>query len=285
MEALAADLAGVAPDLARQFASSRPTVRRNSGFGVFTEVAVDPGQATSGATGDFGSAHVMIAGLAEPIAFTARLRQGRLMGLMGDSYGQDTRAVDFAAVYFTQVFSVDASGRSIPFAASSAPPPQESPRPNAQPAAPRPATSVPNTAQASTSQSRRADADHLRRVLQAAGQSPAEISGALRRAQDQVRADQDTALANQNPTRPAAAGATAPLVDATPTKEDRTSQLIGLYVAAAAVALILIFVFDWNPIFVAIAAFWIANFFRKPKNLSAAQRALKQVETLSAQRR
>ena len=115
MDALARELRGQAPDLAAQFAASRPTVRRNSGFGVFTEILVPPERPTSGPTGEFGTVHVMIAGLADPVAFRARLRDGRLLGLLGDSYGQDTRSIGFATVPFDQVFTVDASGRSVPF--------------------------------------------------------------------------------------------------------------------------------------------------------------------------
>lgn len=130
MQALARELRAEAPDLAAQFADSRPTVRRNSGFGVFTEVLVPPERPTSGPTGELGTVHVMLAGLADPVAFRARLRNGRLLGLLGDSYGQDTRSIDFGSVPFDQVFTVDAAGRSLPFEGA----PQ-----TARPPAPRPA--------------------------------------------------------------------------------------------------------------------------------------------------
>jgi hypothetical protein len=115
MDALARELHGQVPDLAAQFAASRPTVRRNSGFGVFTEMLVPPERPVSGPTDELGTVHVMVAGLPDPVAFRVRLRNGRLLGLLGDSYGRDTRAIDFAAVVFDQVFTVDASGRSVPF--------------------------------------------------------------------------------------------------------------------------------------------------------------------------
>jgi hypothetical protein len=117
MDALAHDLRAEIPDLAGQFEESRPSQRRNSGFGLFTEMIVDrtrPAPA-SGPTGDLGTVHAMVGALPDPIAFKARVRQGVLLGLMGDSYGQDTRAIDFATVVFDQVFTVDAQGRSIPF--------------------------------------------------------------------------------------------------------------------------------------------------------------------------
>ncbi len=114
MQALARELRAEAPDLAAQFAASRPTVRRNSGFGLFTEMLVPPEHPTSGRTGEFGTVHVMLAGLTDPVAFQVRLRNGRLLGLLGDSYGQDTRSVDFTSAAFDQLFTVDTSGRSVP---------------------------------------------------------------------------------------------------------------------------------------------------------------------------
>ena len=117
MDALAHDLRAEVPDLAGQFEESRPSQRRNSGFGLFTEMIVErsrPGPA-SGPTGDLGTVHAMVGALPDPIAFKARVRQGVLLGLMGDSYGQDTRAIDFATVPFDQVFTVDDQGQSIPF--------------------------------------------------------------------------------------------------------------------------------------------------------------------------
>ena len=117
MSALAHDLRGVLPDLDAQFDGSQPSQRRNSGFGLFTEMLVDrarPGP-VSGPTGDLGSVHAMVGKLADPIAFRVRVRNGVLLGLLGDSYGQDTRAIDFATTPFDQVFTVDADGVSVPF--------------------------------------------------------------------------------------------------------------------------------------------------------------------------
>lgn len=117
MDALAHDLRAEVPDLAGQFEESRPSQRRNSGFGLFTETIVDRHRPppVSGPTGDLGAVHAMVGHLPDPIAFKARVRQGVLLGLLGDSYGQDTRAIDFATVAFDQVFTVNAQGQSIPF--------------------------------------------------------------------------------------------------------------------------------------------------------------------------
>jgi hypothetical protein len=117
MDALAHDLRAEVPDLGGQFEESRPSQRRNSGFGLFTEMIVDRGRpaAATGPTGDLGTVHAMVGNLPDPIAFKARLRHGVLLGLLGDSYGQDTRAIDFATARFDQVFTVNAKGQSIPF--------------------------------------------------------------------------------------------------------------------------------------------------------------------------
>lgn len=125
MEALAHDLRGEVPDLAGQFEESRPSHRRNTGFGLFTEMIVDRTRPApvSGPTGDLGTVHAMVGDLPDPIAFKARLRHGVLLGLHGESYGQDTRGIDFATIAFDQVFLVNDQGRSIAFEPSRHMPP------------------------------------------------------------------------------------------------------------------------------------------------------------------
>jgi hypothetical protein len=117
LDALAWDLRDIAPDLAGQFAESLPAARRNTGAGLFTELIVDrsrpPPMTTP--TGRFGTVHAMVGDLPDPIAFQVELRQGRLLALHGDAYGQDTRAIDFARVPFDQVFTLDDRGESIAF--------------------------------------------------------------------------------------------------------------------------------------------------------------------------
>ena len=117
LDALAWDLRDIAPDLAGQFAESLPGSRRNTGSGLFTELIVDrsrPSPLTT-PTGRFGTVHAMVGDLPDPVAFQAELREGRLLALHGDAYGQDTRAIDFARVPFDQVFTLDAHGESIAF--------------------------------------------------------------------------------------------------------------------------------------------------------------------------
>jgi len=117
LDALAWDLRDIAPDLAGQFAESLPGSRRNTGSGLFTELIVDryrPSPLTT-PTGRFGTVHAMVGDLPDPVAFQAELREGRLLALHGDAYGQDTRAIDFARVPFDQVFTLDDQGESIAF--------------------------------------------------------------------------------------------------------------------------------------------------------------------------
>ncbi len=117
LDALAWDLRDIAPDLAGQFAESLPGSRRNTGSGLFTELIVDryrPSPLTT-PTGRFGTVHAMVGDLPDPVAFQAELREGRLLALHGDAYGQDTRAIDFARVPFDQVFTLDEQGESIAF--------------------------------------------------------------------------------------------------------------------------------------------------------------------------
>ena len=117
LDALAWDLRDIAPDLAGQFAESLPGARRNTGSGLFTELIVDrtrPAPLTT-PTGRFGTVHAMVGDLADPVAFQVELRQGRLLALHGDAYGQDTRAIDFARIPFDQVFTLDDQGESVAF--------------------------------------------------------------------------------------------------------------------------------------------------------------------------
>lgn len=117
LDALAWDLRDLAPDLAGQFAESLPGQRRNTGSGLFTELIVDRSRPTplTTPTGRFGTVHAMVGVLPDPIAFQVDLREGRLLALQGDAYGQDTRAIDFARVPFDQVFTVNGQGESVAF--------------------------------------------------------------------------------------------------------------------------------------------------------------------------
>lgn len=117
MAAMAHDLRHVAPDLAGQFEESLPGTRRNTGSGFFSEIIVSSRRPLSveRATGRFGTVHAMVSDLSDPVAFQVELREGRLLALHGDAYGQDTRAIDFETVPFDQVFTLNDQGESIAF--------------------------------------------------------------------------------------------------------------------------------------------------------------------------
>lgn len=268
MEALAWDLRETAPDLARQFAASRPTVRRNSGFGLFTEMMVAPDSGSTGPSGDFGTIHAMIAPLRDPVAFTARLQSGRLIGLMGDSYGQDTRALDFGTASFTQVFSVDASGRSVPFQPAAAPVRSEPPieRAYARPAPAAPVQAPPASTPGAGSSGpppgvRIAPAEDLSRVFEAA-LSSRTVASAIQSLQGQVKA----AAPSQ------AHGATSS--EATTAPVDKVTLLIGAWAVIAVVAVLAVLIFDISWPFALFAAIWLGAAVRKPKALAAIQRGL-----------
>ncbi|MEN5362607.1 hypothetical protein [Brevundimonas intermedia] len=115
MDAMVWQMGDSVPDLAAQAASSSPGVRRNTGAGLYSRMIVDANRATRNpdATGLFGTVHVMVGDLPDPIGFQIELRHGRLMALHGQSYGQDTRAIDFSSTSFGEVFTVDARGQSV----------------------------------------------------------------------------------------------------------------------------------------------------------------------------
>jgi hypothetical protein len=117
MAAMAHDLRHIAPDLAGQFEESLPGTRRNTGSGLFSEIIVNSRRPLSAerATGLFGTVHAMVDELPDPIALQVELREGRLLALHGDAYGQDTRGIDFERVPFDQVFTVNDRGESVAF--------------------------------------------------------------------------------------------------------------------------------------------------------------------------
>ncbi len=148
MDAMVWQMGDSVPDLAAQAASSSPGLRRNTGAGLYSRMIVDANRATRNpdATGLFGTVHVMVGDLPDPIGFQIELRQGRLMALHGQSYGQDTRAIDFSSTPFGEVFTVDARGQSVLYRPAWRAPDAVVPRP--RPAArPAPHIQTPTKAQ------------------------------------------------------------------------------------------------------------------------------------------
>jgi hypothetical protein len=261
MAALAHDLRGQVPDLAGQFEESRPSQRRNSGFGLFTEMIVDRARPApaSGPTGDLGTVHAMVGSLPDPIAFKARVRHGVLLGLFGDSYGQDTRAIDFATVPFRQVFTVDAHGRSIAFEPVELMPPSPlrdlQKHDDARPPAPPP---------------------------------PLRNEGALQRIQDpepprkatgllaDPRIDQALDRAARQMLGPPPAGAAAM------SKEEKTSWRVFLWTGLFALGAILILVFKVSTTLVFIIGMVLGRFLQTDSGLSALKRGADEIKKAQA---
>nr|WP_314436872.1 hypothetical protein [uncultured Brevundimonas sp.] len=115
MDAMVWQMGDSVPDLAAQIASGSVGLRRNTGAGLYAQFNADPNRRADNpdATGLFGTVHAMVADLPDPVGFQIELRQGRLTALHGQSYGQDTRGLDFSSVPFGDVFIVDELGRSV----------------------------------------------------------------------------------------------------------------------------------------------------------------------------
>lgn len=244
LDALAWDLRDVAPDLAGQFAEALPGSRRNTGSGLFTELIVDrsrpPPMTTP--TGRFGTVHAMVGDLPDPIAFQVELRQGRLLSLHGDAYGQDTRALDFARIPYDQIFVVNDQGESIAFdpAALMQPSPlldlhqHTDHEPPLAPIAPVPAN-----------------------------------AGALQRVQEPgPQTLIDVIFGKLEPTAPAAT-ADEPVPD----KTDQTTVLIGLWVAIGAITFLAVTLLDLPLFFALFVAGILGRMLHKPAVLTALTRA------------
>lgn len=248
MAALAHDLRDEIPGLAGQFEHSSPSQRRNSGFGLFTEMVVDRNRPvpSSGPTGDLGTVHVMVGHLPDPIAFRARVRNGVLLGLLGDSYGQDTRAIDFATIAFDQVFTVDAQGRSVPFeAANAVPPPQTTRSQDQRPARPEPA----RVAQAAAP-SRTPDRPAPTPTPPPAGPQTAVLDALFGARKDGA------------PAEPVIGG------------DEKAVLRVGLWFSLFVIAGVLVLVFEVNIVFVAIAAIALGRVLQTDKGLAAIRRGI-----------
>lgn len=182
MDAMIWQMGDSVPDLRAQVAASSPGLRRNTGAGLYSQIVVDANRlaANPDATGLFGTVHAMIAGLPDPVGFQIELRQGRLTALHGQSYGQDTRAIDFTTTAFEEVFTVDARGQSILYRTARQPAEPVAPRskPTARPAAAPPASSAPKAQTKPAPRTEPKPSDH---ALPSAAASPglAEIIAGL----------------------------------------------------------------------------------------------------------
>lgn len=261
MAALAHDLRKQIPDLAGQFEEARPGLRRNTAFGWYVETIVDRARPlpASGPSGHFGTVHAMLPGLSESVAFQVEVMNGRLLALHGDSYGQDTRAIDLAAVVPTEIFTIDADGRSVPY---------------------QPATGY--------------RADSPLRVLQRntdpesapppepPPEPPRLVNvGPLQRVQDVGRPPETARPEPRKPEtrRPAPGPTSLPAPDDNlDALGDHASLLIGVWLAIGAVAILAVLLFD-APVFVSLfIAFFIGRAVKNPKALDLIARALREMK-------
>ena len=257
LDALAWDLRDLAPDLAGQFAESLPGARRNTGSGLFTELIVDrtrPAPLTT-PTGRFGTVHAMVGDLADPVAFQVDLREGRLLALHGDAYGQDTRAIDFARVPYDQIFTVDDQGESVAFdpAALMQPSPLPDLHQHADREPPRPAV-----------------------------EPPLLNLGALQRVQDTAPRDLLGVLFGA-PTATAA----DPVDNAPPDKTDQTSVLIGAWAVLLVGAVLITAIFRLSWVYAVFIVAMLGRYLHRPavlRILSQTAKRLGQFEYRPPQR-
>lgn len=250
MAALAAELRHAVPDLAAQFRNSRPGLKRNMAVGYYCGLTGDGVRPVSTRDGALGSVHVLIDGLHDAVAFRVLMRQGRAVALEADSYGQDTRAIDFDRVGFEQVFTVNASGQSVLFEGPSViPTASAAARPRQIPAAPRPTAPAP-----------------------AYAPSPATVIVHPRPATSGF--GPNGGVSTPSTPRPAAEADTPEMAPG--------AVLLIAWAVIAAVAVLAVLIFDLPIIFAAIAAFWIGNAVRQPKVLAALQRGVTEYQKSKA---
>lgn len=233
MDAMVWQMGDSVPDLAAQAASSSPGLRRNTGAGLYSRIVVDADRiaANPDATGLFGTVHVMVGDRPDPIGFQIELRQGRLMALHGQSYGQDTRAIDFSSTPFGEVFTVDARGQSVLYRPAWRAPDPVAPRP--RPAA-RPAPQAQTQAQPPTKPT----------ITAAKPADPAPVVAA-------------------------APNLTEILASASNPTASRAGKLALVYLGAYALAVVFVlfaqFVLHLGWVFAAIVAAWALRYIHSPK--------------------
>lgn len=246
MAAMVWQMGDSVPDLGAQVASGSVGLRRNTGAGLYAQFNADPNRRTDNpdATGLFGTVHVMVADLPDPIGFQIELRQGRLTALHGQSYGQDTRAIDFSTAPFDSVFVVNPRGESVPFHYTRR---LSDPLPAARPA-PRPAARALAAHQVSTPPAR----VHAPPRSHAAAQP--------RPVPQPARVEPPASVA------PSAADMLAALSDPTSSRAGRTALVyVGVYVLAAIFVLFARFVLGGSWIVAFVIAAWALRYLHSSK--------------------
>lgn len=260
MAALAHELRGLIPDLATQFAAAKASQRRNMAFGAYTGLTLDRPHPATTADGPFGTAHVMIDGLQDAVAFQVLMRHGTVAALQADSYGQDTRAINFDTVGFEQVFTLDAQGRSVPFEPRPSTDEDRSIRRNPPPA-PR-HTPSPVQQAAPMRPTPRPQAEHPPQTYK-----PQPVPPERDRA---FSFGPNGAVSTPPPIITGSASSAMPDIASL---DDRTLR-IGLWAAIAVIAFLIVTIFQISWVFVLVPGIWLAQMIRRPAVLSAIRRAL-----------
>lgn len=264
MAALAHELRHTIPDLATQFAEAKASQRRNMAFGAYTGLTLDRPHPATTADGRFGSVHVMIDGLQDAVAFQVLMRHGTVAALQADSYGQDTRPINFDTVGFEQVFTLDAQGRSVPFEPR---PSTDDERPLRR--SPPPASRhTPNPAQ---------QAAPMRAPPQPQPAPPPQTYKPQPASPERDRAftfGPNGAVSTPPPIPPGTSfGSRISDLPDIASLDDKTLR-IGLWVAIAVVAFLLVTIFQIGWVFVLVPGIWLAQMIRRPAVLSAIRKAL-----------
>lgn len=262
MAALAHELRGTIPDLAAQFAAAKTSQRRNMAFGAYTGLSLDRPHPATTADGPFGTVHVMIDGLQDAVAFQVLMRHGTVAALQADSYGQDTRAINFDTVGFEQVFTLDAQGRSIPFEPRLS---SDEDRPIRRSAPPAPRHTQRPVQQATP----------MRPASQPAPRPQTDKPQPASSERDRAFTFGPNGTVSTPPPIPPGTGfgsRSADLPDIA-SLDDKTLRL-GLWAAIAVVAFLIVTIFQISWIFALIPGFWIAQAIRRPAVLSAIRKML-----------
>lgn len=260
MAALAHELRHTIPDLATQFAGAKASQRRNMAFGAYTGLTLDRPRPATTADGPFGTAHVMIDGLQDAVAFQVLMRHGTVAALQADSYGQDTRAINFDTVGVEQVFTLDAQGRSIPF----------EPRPSADQDRPI-RRSPPPTPRHSPSPAQQAAP--MRPTPQPQPAPPPQTYKPQPASPQRDRAFTFGPNGAVSTPPPIATGSASSAMPDIADMDDKTLR-IGLWAAIAVVGFLIVTIFQISWVFVLVPGIWLAQMIRRPAVLSAIRRAL-----------
>lgn len=251
LDALADELRFDIPDLPGQIAEALPGVRRNTGFGFFTEVIVDrnrPG-VNIALSGRLGSIHGDVPGLVEPMAFQVEVAGGRLIALHGATYAERTDVIDFTTARVSGLFRIDEQGESIAWT-----PPvltEDSPLRTLQ----RSDEPLPGLAQPSLWDGGSPHVARSRQLIEAEQNTPPPA----------VQAVFDALFGTSSSTAPQPPPATA---------EEQTSLVVGAVVLILVIGLFAVLFLDVPLLFVLIMGGYLISALMRPKGRAALRKAV-----------